>query len=217
MKHHHEQSSRSTAGRNLPPGGLEFVEPAEDHHKNDEAPEDHSRDQEPNSSLRTDARNHFQRRRGSPKPGLGMTSCPTISHGLSPSRPPLHPLLLCIDDDEAVLEMLFRVLEKHGYNSLSASSGRLGIQAFKENVVDLVILDHNMPGLDGRETAEELRHLDSRVPIIMSSGTPDISARVGRLVDAYVPKGIEYSFLLSAIANLLQLTKTRQEQSGPRH
>jgi CheY-like chemotaxis protein len=217
MKHHHEQSSRSTAGRNLPPGGLEFVEPAEDHHKNDEAPEDHSRREEPNSLSPTSGRILFQRRRGSPKPGLGMTSCPTISHGLSPSRPPLHPLLLCIDDDEAVLEMLFRVLEKHGYNSLSASSGRLGIQAFKENVVDLVILDHNMPGLDGRETAEELRHLDSRVPIIMSSGTPDISARVGRLVDAYVPKGIEYSFLLSAIANLLQLTKTRQEQSGPRH
>ncbi len=67
----------------------------------------------------------------------------------------------------------------------------------------LVILDHDMPDMDGRETAEELRHLDSKVPIIMSSGVPDISARVGRLVDAYVPKGIESSFLLSAISNLL--------------
>ena len=144
-----------------------------------------------------------------------MTSCPTISHGLSPSRPPLHPLLLCIDDDEAVLEMLFQVLEKHGYNSLSASSGRLGIQIFKENAIDLVILDNDMPGMDGRETAEELRHLDSRVPIIMSSATHDISVRLGRLVDAYVAKGVDYRFLLSTISNLLPLTKTGLEQRGP--
>lgn len=211
------QSSGSTSGRSLPLGVWEFVEPVEDHHKNDEPPEDHSRDEEHNRPSRINARNLLRRRRGSPIPGFGMSSYRTISHGLSPSRASLHPLLLCIDDNEVVLDVLYHVLKKHGYHTLSASSGRLGIQVFKENAVDLVILDHDMPGMDGRETAEELRHLDSRVPIIMSSGAPDISARVGRLADAYVSKGVEYGFLLSAIANLLPLIKTDQEQSGPRH
>ena len=65
MKHLHEQSSRSIAGRSLPLGGSEFVEPVEDHHRNDEAPEDHSRDEEPNSLSPTSGRNLFRRRRGS--------------------------------------------------------------------------------------------------------------------------------------------------------
>jgi DNA-binding response OmpR family regulator len=132
-----------------------------------------------------------------------MTSHSTISDGWSPSKVSLHALLLCIDDNEAVLDCVTSILEKHGYRTLPATCGRIGIQLFKENEVDLVILDHDMPNMDGRETAEELRHLNSKVPIIMSSGVPDIAARVGRLVDAYIPKGIEYSFLLSAISNLL--------------
>jgi DNA-binding response OmpR family regulator len=119
-----------------------------------------------------------------------------------PSEAPLRPLLLCIDDDESVLECMTSLLEKYEYRSLSASGGLLGIRLFKEYDVDLVILDYDMPGMNGREVAEELRRLNSKVPIIMSSGTQDVSARVGSLVDAYISKGAEFNSLLAAIAKL---------------
>ena len=125
-----------------------------------------------------------------------------FSHSSAPSRGTEPPLLLCIDDDEVVLECVTSVLEANGYRTLSASRGLIGIQLFKANAINLVVLDHDMPEMNGCEVAEELRSLDSTVPIIMCSGSPENSARAGLLVDAFIPKGTEFSFLLSAIASL---------------
>lgn len=65
-----------------------------------------------------------------------MTSYSTISDGSSRSKVSLYPLLLCIDDNEAVLDCVTQILEKHGYHTLPAICGRAG-QLFKENEVDL--------------------------------------------------------------------------------
>lgn len=56
MTHRHGQSTRIAARGSLPMGGSEYVEPAEDHHKNDEAPEDHCRDEEGQAALHESAR-----------------------------------------------------------------------------------------------------------------------------------------------------------------
>ena len=130
-------------------------------------------------------------------------------HSSASSKASLPPLLLCIDDDELVLGCVTSVLEAHGYRTLSASCGPLGIQLFKRNAIDLVVVDHDMPEMNGWEVAEELRRLDSKVPIIMHSGSPENSARAGALVDAFIPKGTEFNFLLSAIVNL----HPRQQQA----
>ena len=130
-------------------------------------------------------------------------------HSSPLSKVSLPPLLLCIDDDELVLGCVTSVLEANGYRTLSASCGPLGIQLFKGNAIDLVVVDHDMPEMNGREVAEELRRLDSKVPIIMHSGYSEISAAAGLLVNAYVPKGTEFNSLLSAIANL----HPRQQQA----
>jgi DNA-binding response OmpR family regulator len=127
-----------------------------------------------------------------------------MSTGYSSSQPSaLCPLLLCIDDDRVVLECVTWLLEKHGYRTLGASCGVVGIQLFTEHAVDLVILDYEMPGMNGGEVAQQLRRLNSQVPIIMSSGSA-VSARVATLVDAYVPKAGEFDCLFAAISNLLQ-------------
>ena len=130
-------------------------------------------------------------------------------HSSASSKASLPPLLLCIDDDELVLGCVTSVLEANGYRTLSASCGPLGIQLFKGNAIDLVVVDHDMPEMNGCEVAEELRRLDSKVPIIMHSGNSEISADAGVLVNAYVPKGTEFNFLLSAIVNL----HPRQQQA----
>ncbi len=131
----------------------------------------------------------------------------TLHSGIPSTSPPhrvsSQALLLCIDDDEAVLACVTWILEKYGYRVLSASRGETGIQIFKENAIDLIIVDYEMPGMNGCKVAEELRRLNAKVPIIMSSGNPEMPLRTGLAVDAYVPKGSEFSSLLSAITNLL--------------
>jgi hypothetical protein len=59
MKHRHEQSTRIAARASLSMGGSEYVEPAEDHHKNDEAPEDHCRDEEGQAAFHESTRRIF--------------------------------------------------------------------------------------------------------------------------------------------------------------
>lgn len=138
-----------------------------------------------------------------------MNSSSAVLRISDPSGASLRPLLLCIDDDESVLECMTSLLEKYEYRALPASGGLLGIRLFKEYDVDLVILDYDMPGMNGREVAGEMRRLNSKVPIIMSSGTQDVSSRVGSLVDAYIPKGAEFSSLLAAIAKLMSAPARR--------
>ena len=142
-----------------------------------------------------------------------MTSNDMIARGPAPPTS-LPPLLLCIDDDEMVLGCVASVLEANGYRTLSASCGLLGIQLFKRNAIDLVVVDHDMPEMNGCEVAEELRRLDPKVPIIMCSGSPENSARAGLLVDAFIPKGTEFSFLLSAIGNLHPLEQQATTLTG---
>ena len=120
-----------------------------------------------------------------------------------PPRVPSQTLLLCIDDDEAVLTCVTWILEKYGYRVLSALRGETGIQVFKENAIDLVIVDYEMPGMNGCRVAEELRRFNAKVPIIMRSGNREMPLCTGLAVDACVPKGGDFSSLLSAITNLL--------------
>src|SRR5690349_12313595 len=113
------------------------------------------------------------------------------------SSPHSHAVLLCIDDDEALLGCVTSMLERYGYHAVPALGGATGIQIFKDNAIDLVVVDHDMPGMDGCEVAEQLRRLNSSVPIIMNSGNPQMSRRAALAVDAYVPKGMDFEPLLS--------------------
>ena len=61
------------------------------------------------------------------------------------------------------------VLERHGYEVVTAENGRRGLRCFFETRPDLVVLDIRMPELNGWETLERIRDL-SDVPVLMLSG-----------------------------------------------
>ena len=83
-------------------------------------------------------------------------------------------VILCVDDDPDVLMPLKIVLESAGYMVVTAPDAKEGIQAFKEAKPDVVILDLMMEEVDaGIRLIEEMRGLDSRVPIYMLSSTGD--------------------------------------------
>jgi len=98
-------------------------------------------------------------------------------------------VVLCIDDNDAVLECLKPYLRSRGYAVLTASSGGRGLELFAVHPVDVVIVDGHMPGMDGHRVALQIRRIGPHTPIIMFSGQEDVPGDTWKLVDAFVSKG----------------------------
>jgi len=81
-------------------------------------------------------------------------------------HPPHKKTILVIDDDRTLLNLLEYDLQETGYRVLTAEHGQAGFQQFCQHKPDLVLLDINMPGIDGWETCRRIREV-SDAPIIM--------------------------------------------------
>lgn len=111
--------------------------------------------------------------------------------------------ILCIDDDEACREVHKRLLEKAGYEVLECSNGEQGLILFSSALIDLVMIDYSMPGLDGASVACSMRSLRPGVPILMVSGQEERPAQADYCVDAYLSKSAEFEDILRVIERLL--------------
>src|SRR5450759_863675 len=83
-------------------------------------------------------------------------------------------VVLCIDDNEDVLDCEKAFLESFGFTVLTAPSGGKGLELATSHSVDVVIVDYFMPGMNGHEVAMEMRRLRPEAPIIMLSGALDV-------------------------------------------
>ena len=86
--------------------------------------------------------------------------------------------ILCIDDEALGLQIRRAVLERAGYQVLTATDGETGLNLFRSNPVDGVVLDYYMPGMDGGRVAEELRRERSGVPSMLLSAYINLPAEV---------------------------------------
>lgn len=113
-------------------------------------------------------------------------------------------VVLCIDDNEDVLQLLEMFLHDRAYRVLTASTGARGLELAALDHADVVVLDYEMPGMNGHQVAVALRRRQTHIPIVMFSGAVDIPRETLELVDAFVPKsGLSgYSTLALLIASL---------------
>lgn len=109
-------------------------------------------------------------------------------------------VVLCIDDNEDLLECERSFLESFGYTVLTAVSGDRGLELASTHSVDIVIVDYFMPEMNGQEVAIEVRRLRPQAPIIMLSGAVDVPQQALKQVDAFLAKDRLASQLLPAIA-----------------
>jgi two-component system, OmpR family, response regulator CpxR len=118
--------------------------------------------------------------------------------------------ILCIDDEEPALALRRLVLENSGYRVFTALTGKQGIELFRHQPIDVVILDYWMADMDGLDVAEQLKALSPKTPIIMLSGyTSILDEGLGR-VDLWLRKGEgDPEQLLSAV---VQALNSRQQQ-----
>jgi CheY-like chemotaxis protein len=121
---------------------------------------------------------------------------------LSPIPELKRAVLLCIDDNEEVLECEKSFLECFGYTVLTARSGCKGLELASKHPVDVVIVEYLMPEMNGQEVAVEMRRLRPLAPIILLTGARNIPAHTLHMVDALIAKDHLASQLLPAIAHL---------------
>jgi CheY-like chemotaxis protein len=118
------------------------------------------------------------------------------------SNPPIAKTILCIDDNDGVLEYQKALLEKRGYAVLTASSARQGLQIAADRGVAAVIVDYHMPEINGHEVALEIKRLKPNTPIVMVSSDEEIPSDVLEVVDAFVPKHETPSLLVPVLTRI---------------
>jgi len=93
--------------------------------------------------------------------------------------------ILLVDDEEAVLRLALRTLERAGYRVFAAADADQALELFREHrsEIDLVLSDLVMPKVSGRELMREIRKLGSDVPFLFSSGYSDGGVHRGFVLD----------------------------------
>jgi two-component system, OmpR family, copper resistance phosphate regulon response regulator CusR len=110
--------------------------------------------------------------------------------------------ILIVEDEQRLAEILQKQLYESGFSSDIATDGYVGKRMMEQNIYDLVILDINLPLLNGYELCKEIRKFNSSTPIIMLTalGKPDnklIGFESG--ADDYVLKPFDFRELLARI------------------
>jgi DNA-binding response OmpR family regulator len=122
--------------------------------------------------------------------------------------------ILVVDDDDTTRELLRGMLERSGHEVREAPDGRAGLRDLYATAPDLVILDVEMPELDGWQTLERIRDL-SDVPVLMLTARKTELERVRGLkggADDYVVKPFGHQELAARVQALLRRAGPRAEE-----
>lgn len=127
--------------------------------------------------------------------------------------------ILLVDDDPDILDVLEITLSEEDYEILKALEGEEALRIIKSTPLDLVLLDYNMPKMNGRQVCLQvkkdllLRHL----PIIMVTGKGELDDKVGGInagADDYIVKPFEPKELVARIRMILRRTQ-RDLEANP--
>jgi CheY-like chemotaxis protein len=123
---------------------------------------------------------------------------------LPQSSQQLKEKILLVDDEPAIRHVLTRLLTGEGYSVLPATNGVEALEFAAHRDFDLVLLDLNMPGMDGWDTFEKLTSKNPLLPIIVITARPNqrftaLAAGIGALME----KPLDLQKLFLTIRDLL--------------
>lgn len=117
----------------------------------------------------------------------------------------IKPTILIVDDEKRLLASLSLLLEKN-FNILTASNGKKGLSLFNENHISLILLDIDLPAMNGLDLLQRVRASDKYVKVIMMTGksTHDWAKQCADLsVQGYLDKPFDVSRLMAKIKETL--------------
>jgi len=115
--------------------------------------------------------------------------------------------VLVVDDERALRAALRRALALEGYAVAEAASGEEAIGELRQRMVDAVILDVLMPGIDGLEVCRRLRAAGDRTPVLMLTARETVGDRVAGLdagADDYLAKPFALEELIARLRALMR-------------
>lgn len=116
--------------------------------------------------------------------------------------------ILLVEDNEMNRDMLSRRLQRKGYDVIVAADGIEGIAMAQAEMPDLILMDIDLPILDGWEATRQLKanRATSKIPVIAQTAYAMMGDREKSLeagCDDYMPKPVEFPELLNKIEKLL--------------
>jgi DNA-binding NtrC family response regulator len=122
--------------------------------------------------------------------------------------------ILVIDDEKSIRETLKEILEYEDHKVDVAEDGEEGLEQFKNNKYDIVLLDIKMPKKDGIEVLEDIFGFATDVPVIMISGHGNIDTAVESIKKGaydFIEKPLDLNRLLVTIRNAMDRTSLIKE------
>jgi DNA-binding response OmpR family regulator len=127
--------------------------------------------------------------------------------------------LLIIEDEPELVRVLRSYLEQAGFTVLTALRGDTGLTTWEDKHPDLVILDLNLPGMDGLDVARLIRQDETRrTPIIMLTARADETDQLLGLelgADDYIPKPFSPRIVVARVNALLRRTDPAMQSNQP--
>ncbi len=108
--------------------------------------------------------------------------------------------ILLVDDEESIHLLYSDELEEEGYKVYSAYSGEEAMEKLRELSADLIILDINMPGMNGLETLRQIKELNPALPVILCSAYEEFKQDISSWAsDEYLVKSANLDNLKAAV------------------
>jgi CheY-like chemotaxis protein len=131
-----------------------------------------------------------------------------------PTRRRPKSVVLCVDDDRAILALIKTTLEHEGYKVLTATDGPAALDMFRRESIDAVVLDYQMPGMNGVEVATAMRHLKPRVPKLLFTGCEELPAGAASAVEGVCDKLSGITTLQLRVRSMLDLRGSSHRLAG---
>jgi DNA-binding NtrC family response regulator len=127
-------------------------------------------------------------------------------------------MVLVIDDEESICEGCRQTLEGEGFQTRTASDGRLGIRMAERERPRVVLIDLKMPGMSGMEVLKRIRQVNPRTVCIVITGYATVETAVRSMklgAHDYLRKPFDHTRLLEAVKEGLRESRIDLEEVAP--
>lgn len=113
--------------------------------------------------------------------------------------------ILLVDDEEGIQLLYREEFEEEGYEVIAAYNGEEALEKFSQEPPDLVILDINMPGMNGIEVLRRMKEINPNLPVILSSAYQEYKQDFGSWAsEEYIVKSANMDELKDAVRKHLK-------------
>ncbi len=130
------------------------------------------------------------------------------------------PHILWVDDEIDLLRSHVMFLEEKGYEVRTVANGADAIDIARDRPFDVVLLDEQMPGMEGLETLDALKDARPDVPVVLVTKSEEedlMEAALGNQISDYLTKPVNPSQILLTCKRLLERSRLRQETLSQRY